>query len=91
MWRPYAPTWRQGTGEGEAYCYANQNHFLKKTFCIWTRFETKTEVNSVLASSVTNNRFCFTGCNAVKFLSQLSKLLYQLVHSMLLRDGRFSC
>jgi len=26
----------------------------------------------------------------VKFVPQLSKLLYQLVHSMLLRDGKYS-
>ncbi|KAL9966949.1 hypothetical protein ACROYT_G025098 [Oculina patagonica] len=36
---------------------------------------------AVFTSSLTK-----IGCNAVKFLSQLSKLLYQLVHSMLLRD-----
>lgn len=31
-----------------------------------------------------------TGCEAVRFLPQLSKLLYQLVHSILLRDGKYS-
>lgn len=31
-----------------------------------------------------------TGCKAVRFLPQLSKLLYQLVHSILLRDGKYS-
>ena len=31
-----------------------------------------------------------TGCKAVKFVPQLSKILYQLVHSMLLRDGKCS-
>ena len=44
-------------------------------------------------NSVTNlflNYRLLTGCQAVKFLPQLSKLLYQLVHSMLLRDGKYS-